>query len=119
MATPRRTARAARSGVAPVCAICLALLGSVALAACLNPMPEEFPSDRDPTPVTLNPNEDLGVGAAGTGGSSAGGAYEVNGGSPQPAEPPPSAVPVEGPSAGADAGVDAATSSDTVTDATP
>jgi hypothetical protein len=129
MATPKPMARAPRSGGVPVCAICLALLGGVALAACLNPMPEEFPSDRDAPPSNPVPNDALGVGTPGTdnamsnGGAAAGGPggqSGTNGSSPEPSAPPPSTDPGEGLPAGVqDAGVDAAPPSDTVTDATP
>jgi hypothetical protein len=130
MATPRRIPRARRSGAVPVCAACLAVLGSVALGACLNPMPEEFPSDRDRAPPTTAPNDGLAVGAAGTSSmgnpsgsaGASGGLSEEGEGSPGTSAPPPSPAspdPVETPPDLADAGVDAAPPRDTVTDTTP
>jgi hypothetical protein len=126
MAPREMTPRARRSGAVPVCAVYVAVFGGIALTACLNPMPEEFPSERDKPPPTA-PAEGLGVGAAGASnagtasGGAAGGASGVSGDSPSPTSgPPESQAPGGNPSGDPpDAGGDAAIPSNTVTDTAP
>jgi hypothetical protein len=129
MPTPDRETMAPRSGFEPECArrarlLALALL---LLSACLNPMPEEFPSNDDP--VNVGGNIDLApvddeangrptvpdqdgpgdFGAAGSGGT--GGNV-----SPPAAQPPLTGSDGNGESEAPDAGADAGTPSTTGTD---
>jgi hypothetical protein len=48
MPAPERPTMARRPGVVPLCAACAALLAVAGvLFGCLNPMPDDFPSERD------------------------------------------------------------------------
>ena len=129
MAAPDRQTQASRSGFVPRSAIGALVWACAVIVACLNPMPEEFPSGQadvdtsgpgrgegggaggpsvpgpvnDDDPDDLFENPDTGSGA-GTGGAS---------GTPAP----PNEGAAEQPDAGADAGTLADDSNDS--DATP
>lgn len=128
MPPPDRETMAPRSGLEPECARRARVLALVVLmiSACLNPMPEEFPSNGESVSVgggiDLSPTDDgangrptvsdqggpggFVEGAGGTGGNVA----------PPAAEPPISgndgAGEAEAPDAGADAGIPSTTGTD-------
>jgi hypothetical protein len=117
----RADSAARRSWFAPVCASGTIILCGALFVSCLNPRPEELPSDRDGVSASLPPGG-VNVGAAGTSSIPAGdnagsGTAEnpVDDGS-VPGEPPPNTpAPATGteqgpgsnaPDAGTDAGAD-------------
>jgi hypothetical protein len=125
MASSERHTRAARSGFVPKCAGRALWAIALLLAACLNPMPDDFPSSRDTDTPVITPG--LGGASAvegppayaGGGGGAAGGnlgeggapsSSEPNGldGGEPDAGPPDSGLPDSGAPrvAPADAGVD-------------
>lgn len=83
----------------------------VALVACLNPMPDDFPSERDSVPTGssgVDENPAAG-GGAGTGGYAPGAATGSGGTSADVPEPPSEADDDDAPDAGASTPGDAGT----------
>lgn len=123
MAAADDVTRAARSRFVPRCAAATAWV-CLLLGACLNPMPEEFPSHEgrgasDPSAqgsAGTSPNSGPELGAAGSTGSSSGdnaGGVDYDAESPaEPGDPPTAPSPGGSPDAGVDEGADAGGLSD-------
>lgn len=111
MAAPERRATARRSGVVPTCAAFAAALAYALATACLNPMPDDFPSNDESGSAT-----DRGSGGSGGSANLIPAAPGLNGDGESPGEgpstdapepPPPSGgAGAAGPDAGLDAGVE-------------